>query len=199
MKNNAWHIAIAGPPAPDFIYKNRQGDKFILTMTGKFYPVEEMKRWTRKFRGLPVYTEHLTEKDAPNGNRGLSLTSIYDPRTYRGQRVGFISRTGFSDKNLHIMAELKVTDNFWKDAFLEAYRDNTLSEIGFSMTPSIYEGRRKLRVAEGVYFPVVEIMEILSVDLTDQPFFGGHFLDAPTNEKWLTFARDWKQINIGDK
>jgi len=199
MKNNEWYIAIAGPPAPDFIYKNGQGDQFILAMTGKLYPVEELKRWTRKFRGLPVYTEHLTEKDAPNGNRGLSLTSIYDPRIYRGQRVGFISRTGFSDEKLQVMAELTVTDNFWKDAFLEAYTDNTLGKIGFSMTPSIYEGRNRLRVADGVYFPIIEIMEVLSVDLTDQPLFGGHFLDNPKNEEWRTFARDWKKINIRDK
>lgn len=198
MNENEWHIAIAGPPAPDFIYQNGKGDQFVLSMTGKIYPVAELKCWAPKFRGLPVYTSHLQTHESDNGQRGVSLTAIYDPRAYRGQQVGFIGRTGFSNKNLQIIAELKVTDDVWQASFLEASIDDTLGEIGFSMTPSIYEGRKNLRVAEGVYFPVVEIMGVLSVDLTEQPLFGGQFLGTPPNEKWITFAREWKQEHIGD-
>ncbi len=77
--------------------------------------------------------------------------------------------------------------------------DDTLGEIGLSMTPSVYESTKQLRVAEGVYFPQSEILDVWSVDLCDQPLFGGHFLDAPINEKWRTFARDWQKEHIGDK
>lgn len=199
MKENEWHIAIAGPPSPDFIYKNGQGDEFVLSMTGKLYGVEELKRWAPKFRGLPVYTSHLQAHESGNGQRGFSLTAVYDPRAYRGDQIGFIRRTGFSDKNLQVIAELIVTDSVWQSAFLEASMDDTLGEIGFSMTPSIYEGRKKLRVAEGVYFPLVEIMGVLSVDLTDQPLFGGQFLGTPPNLKWLAYAHKWHQKNIGDR
>jgi len=197
IKRNQWPVILAGPPRPDFIFEDKQGREYVLSLTKKLYEVNALRKAAPLFRNKPVYESHLPMHEMTNGRGEITLTS-FDPREYRNERVGFIGRTGFSEKYRRIHGLLHVTDPVWKRAIWEAYMDDRLGEVGLSMTPRIFASPQTLRVAENTYFPVVdEIYEVFSVDITDMPFFGGGFLNGQPSERIAESILQWRLENIG--
>lgn len=187
MKLNEWPIVIAGPPRGDFLFKNGKREEFILTLGGKLYPTAELRKWTPKFVNLPVYDSHLAPDESPD----------FDPREYRSQRVGHIDKAAYFAKERQVRAVMRVTDDTWQARLLKALHSGKLNKIGISMTPRIFESTELLKVTKSASFPRVEIMGLHSVDLCEQPLFGGRFLGEPANGLWQRYTREWLKKQYG--
>jgi hypothetical protein len=103
---------------------------------------------------------------------------------------------GFNGKHRRIQAIMTVTDSEWQHTFEVARWDGTLNEYGFSMLPSVIERTVKLR--SGQRLPKVEIVDIWSVDLVDEPLFGGRFMGPEPSPDRLLEAWAWQEKFIGD-
>ena len=196
MKSNEWPIVICGPSADGFVYRDSKGRRYILSMTGKMYGFDQLRKWGKRLKGKPVYSSHDPELcEATNGQRSLSLTRLYNPTIQRPEKIGYVKHAAFDEQRRQITAMIRVTDE-WNKSFMEALVNLTLNEIGFSAVWSVREVE-SLRVAPGVQFPTVEVMDVVGVDITDFPFFGGRFMGVKPNEYWLESARIWKLENTG--
>jgi len=186
LARNEWPIVVAGPPTKHFVFKGKDTGDALLSMTGNVYPVAELRRWTPSLRGKPVFAGHPT-KPARWGDG--------DPRQYDVPDVGYIKAAGFNEQHHRIQAVLKVTSHEWQSRFTQAWRDGTLNHFGFSWFPSVLEDG--LVSINGRRFPKVEIIDVYSVDLVDEPLMGGRFMGVEPPHEWLASAYAWRDKNIG--
>jgi len=153
--DGSYPIMLLSPPTPEHLFALPGRGDVVLSLNADVFPLDLLERTAERWKGKPVLCEHW--------DMGRHEDHI------RENYVGYIE-SAISAPGGKILGVLRVVDLYWRARLLRIRLEGKLGEIGLSINGAV-------RVLESNGFHLVTGFESYdSVDITDRPAAGGHFL-----------------------